>query len=220
MNSLVSCIFIISSVITLGLGTDLTVSLNNLNSQRTGVYNTLGKSQEKPLNNIRLNEPIRPLSPGLPVDSILEVQLSATEWVWRVRKCGTFACQVLDSRVRSPYDVMVDFEGFANFTDANSNIQINTWYAISQTVPPPPKSGAWISAKAFNLSDFIIPAPINGVSWNLWCMIEVTQGIKASEYLNNPTITFVTQGVEEWIEPGLTLDERTGIINELQSEKH
>ena len=208
----------------IGLGNELMVTFNNFSSHRTGVYSSLAKSQGKSINNVRLNEPVNPLLPQLQVDnivdSILEVQLSATEWDWRIRKCGTFACQVLNSRVRSAFDILVDFEGFANLLDANSNIQINTWYAISQTVPPPPKSGAWISAKAFNLSDFIIPAPINGVSWNLWCMIEVTQGIKASEYLNNPTITFVTQGVEEWIEPGLTLDERTGIINELQSEKH
>jgi len=172
------------------------------------------------MNNIRLNEPVNPFLPQLQIDSILEVQLSATEWDWRIRKCGTFACHVLDARVRSAFDILVDFEGFANFLDPNSDIQINTWYAISQMVPPPPNSTTWISANLLNLADFVIPAPINGVNWNLWCKIEVTNDIKAGEYSNNPTITFVVQEIEHWVDPTLTSNERTGRINELQTENH
>jgi len=200
------------------------VTFNNFSSHRTGVYSSLAKSQGKSINNVRLNEPVNPLLPQLQVDnivdSILEVQLSATEWDWRIRKCGTFACQVLNSRVRSAFDILVDFEGFANLLDANSNIQINTWYAISQTVPPPPNSADWITANSLNFSDFIISAPINGVNWNLWCKIEVNKDITAGEYSNNPTITFVVQGVERWVDPTLISNERTGMSNELQTENH
>jgi hypothetical protein len=225
MNSLVSGILLISSVLTLGFGTDLTVSMNDINSQRAGVDAALGKSQAKSVNNIRLNEQINPYQPTFHIDSIFtfgqfEVQLSATEWDWRIRKMGTFAGQVLNCTVRSSHDILVDFSGFANLTDANSGIQINTWYAISQTYPPPPQSGTWISASALNQSDFVIQHPVHGVSWNLWCMLEVTNNIKASEYHNNPTITFVNQGVETWIDPGFTLDEITDITNQLQSGKN
>ena len=204
----------------MGLGTDSTVSVNQLNSQTTGVSTPLTNSQEKSINNISLNEPVNPFLSPIQTDSLLEVQLSATEWDWKIRKMGTFACHVLDATVRSAFDILVDFQGFANFTDPNSNIQINTWYAISQIAPPPPNSADWISANLLNLADFVIPAPINGANWNLWCKIEVTNDISAGEYSNNPTITFVVQEIEHWVDPTLTSNERAGMINELQTENH
>lgn len=198
----------------------MTVSSKKLNSQRTGVYTHLANSQQKSINNISLNGPVNPFLPPTQIDSLLEVHLSATEWDWKIRKCGTFACHVLDATVRSAFNILVNFDGFANFLDPNSDIQINTWYAISQIAPPPPNSADWISANLLNLADFVIPAPINGASWNLWCKIEVTNDIKAGEYSNNPTITFVVQEIERWVDPTLISDERTGMINELQTENH
>ena len=225
MNSLFSGILLISSVITLGLGTDLTVNLNNPNSQRTGEHSTLGKSQEKPLNNIRLNEPINSLSPRLSVDSLLEIQLSATEWDWQIRKYGTFACQVVAGKIRSPYDIMVDFENFDNLAEINSNpgdstAEIGTRYAITQLAPPPENSGLWIPAQKLNNSDYKISAPVEGVDWNLWCMIKVTNGTQAGEYENQPTITFILQGVTDWIETEINFEQPMHSrfqLNELQS---
>jgi hypothetical protein len=214
-------LLLITTFFTANLVTDQTVSLSKIVSQTTGVNSALDKSLEKSINNVITSGPVNLLAPSpSQVDSLIEVQLSATEWDWKIRKVGTFATQVLIGKVSSAYDVLVDFEGFANFTDPNSGIQINTWYAISQTVPPPPNSTDWISANLLNSSDFVIPAPINGASWNLWCKIEVTQDITASEYSNNPTITFVVQGVERWFDPSLSLNERTGGIKELQTESH
>ncbi len=216
MDLLVSRILIFSSVITLGFGNSLPVGLADNNIQRPEANPPFVKILGHPLSKFGINDSQQKILPvGWLPDNNLEVELSATEWSWRIRKCGVFAGQVLNCQVRSPFDVLVDFEGFANFTDANANVQINTWYAISQASPPPPRSSAWIPAQKLNLFDFTIPAPIRGFSWNLWCMIEVTNEISASEYSNRPTITFNLQGVEEWIEPGLSLEERTGFINKL-----
>jgi hypothetical protein len=142
-----------------------------------------------------------------------EVQLSATEWQWRVRKCGVFAAEVMTCWIRSHYDVLVDFEGFANPGEVNpgspNGIQIGTWYAISQLAPPPREDDAWIPASELNNADFIIPSPVEGVTWNLWFMIEVTNQNRAAEYQDCATITFSLQGVEDWIEPEISLERKS-----------
>ncbi len=201
LNSPLRQFFILCSVIALGYGTELKVTDNQTTEANSVLPNT-----EQPIKlPSRLTLPVQSLPPEFVKDSIvplasLEVELSATDWSWRVRRCGVFAGQVLDCRVRSPHPVLVDFDGFANYKDANSNLQINTWYAISQSAPPPPGSNSWISANMLNFADFIVPASIGGTTWNLWCKIEVTDNIKAGEYFNKPTITFVLKGVEQWIE--------------------
>uniref|UniRef100_A0A7C6A932 Uncharacterized protein n=1 Tax=candidate division WOR-3 bacterium TaxID=2052148 RepID=A0A7C6A932_UNCW3 len=209
MNSLVWRIFLIFAITVSGYATDSQIILNNQNTEKNAV---LENSLEQVNRNFGLRVMPRPFLPEGKSDSALlsslAVELSATEWNWRVRRTGVFAAQVLDCRVQSPYDVLVDFNGFGNLSVPNSDIQIKTYYAISQSAPPPPRSNTWIPANMLNFADFLIPAPIGNTNWNLWCMIEVTDNIKAGEYWNKPTITFVLSGVSEWIEPELLSSER------------
>lgn len=220
MNSLAWRIFIVFSIIASGYAIDSQIVLNNQMTEKNSV---LENSSEQVNRNFGLRIMREPFLPEGQLDSMflspLTVELSATEWNWRVRRNGVFATQVLDCRVQSPYDVRVDFNNFGNFNDPNSNTQINTWYAISQTAPPPPKSNSWISADRLNFFDFVIPAPFAGTNWNLWCMIEVTDNINAGEYWNKPTITFVLSGVNEWVEPEL-YQEKTSYISEKQLGLH
>jgi hypothetical protein len=244
MNSLVLGILIISSVLSLGYGTDLTFSLNNLYNQKAEVYPLLEKSEAKtisvPIKNdsmlslsILVKSEEKVISAPIKNDSMLslpldylsdslynykwEVYLSATEWQWRVRKPGIFSSKVLNCWVRSSRDVLVDFQYCANPTEIppnpNGNSEIAVWFAItfvtSQLNPPPRNSYEWKTAQQLNNSDFIITAPVMGKNWYLWSMIEVTNQNRAAEYQNSATITFSLQGVEDWIEPEISLERKS-----------
>lgn len=207
MDSLVAFLLSILLVFTWSYATDLDVSSHSRLTEAKPIAKNFSVETKSHFG-------LKPIMQSIPAEgrldsafTLLEVSLSATEWSWRIRRSGVFACQVLESRVRAPFDVLVDFEKFANLTNANTNVQINTWYAISQNAPPPPRSNSWIPANKLNASDFIIPAPISGTSWNLWCMVEVTDNVIAVEYQNQPIITFVLQGVTDWVEP-LVISER------------
>jgi len=209
VNSLFVYGIIISLASSLGYKIDRAVDLN---TQKAEAISACENFEEKP--NLPLPVQFLEFNPmNEPKDTIIynwELQLSATDWHWRVRKYGVFACQVLSGWIRSDLDVLVDFEGFANLTELDPNSpngsQIETWYAISQSSPPPKGNDAWITATELNRSDFIIPAPIGGKDWNLWSMIEVTNQTQAGEYQNNPTITFTLQGFKDWIAPEFSLE--------------
>lgn len=201
MNSLVLSILIISSVLSMGYGFNLPSSKDN-HTQKTEMHSILPEN-EASVNNLTESNINNWLQNQEPTDFSFEVYLSATEWDWRIRKTGVFCSEVMSCSVNTNHDLLVDFEGFANFTNIDSNTQINTSYAISQLIPPPPNSGYWISASDLNAADFIIPAHENK-TWNLWCRLDVTNNILPLEYENQPTITFMVPGVIDWFESEIT----------------
>jgi len=202
MNSLVLRIFIISLVFSLGYGFDFLSRTDN-HTQKTEVNSFLPEIEALPNNNLTESNINNWLHDQEPIDWVFEVYLSATEWNWQIRKPGVFCSEVMNCTVNSHRDLLVDFEGFANLTNIPSNTQLNTSYAISQLVPPPPNSEYWLSANELNSADFIIPAH-NEMTWNLWCKVNVTNNIPALEYENRPTITFIIPGIIDWFEPELS----------------
>jgi len=202
MNSLVLRILIISSVLNLGYGFDFPAERDN-HTQKTENHSILSKNEALFNNNLTESNINNWFQNQEPIDFSFEVYVSATDWDWRIRKTGVFCSEVMSCSVSTHHDLLVDFEGFANLINIQSNTQINTSYAISQLVPPPPNSESWISANDLNSADFMIQAH-EDKTWNLWCKLDVTNNILPLEYENQPIITFIIPGVLDWFEPEVT----------------
>lgn len=217
MNSLVLRILIISLVFSMGYGLDFPAREDS-HTQKTEVNSILSNTEAFSSNKLTESNINNWLRDQDPVDNVFEVDLSATEWDWQIRKTGVFCSEVMVCKVNTNRDLLVDFNGFANLINSSSNTQINTSYAISQLIPPPPNSAYWIPANDLNLADFIIPAH-NEMTWNLWCLVDVTSNITAAEYENRPTITFSVSGVIYWVEPELSYDRRLNFSKIKQNDK-
>lgn len=216
MNSLVLSILIISSVFRLGYGLEFP-SHNDNHIQKTERLSTLPEIEatvNKDLKELNINDWHQIQEP---LDYVFEVSLSATQWDWQIRKIGTFCSEVLICKVKSPHDILVDFNGFTNLINIETHTQINTSYAISQLVPPPPNSTLWIPANNLNSADFIVPRR-QEMTWNLWSRLDITNQVSALEFENRPTITFAISGVIDWIEPDLALKRRLDTYSKKQSE--
>ncbi len=210
MNSLVLHIFIIYSVFSLGYGFDFVIE-RQIYTQKTE-FNSILLENEALINNLTESNINNWLQNQEPIDFSFEVYVSATEWEWKIRKTGVFCSEVMSCSVRTNHDLLVDFEGFANLTNTDSSLQINTSYAISHLIPPLPNSTSWITANNLNTADFMIQAHENK-TWNLWCKLDVTNNVKPYEYENRPTITFIIPGVIDWFEPEITSNPVSRTLN-------
>lgn len=216
MNSLVLRILIISSVLSLGYGFDFPADKDN-HTQKTENHSVLTEN-EAFINNLTESNINNWLQNQEPIDFSFEVYVSATEWEWKIRKTGVFCSEVMSCSVSTNHDLLVDFEGFANLTNNDSSIQINTSYAISQLAPPPPNSTSWIMANELNSADFMIQAH-EDKTWNLWCKLGVTNNILPYEYENRPTITFTIPGVLDWFEPEISSVPMSKSLNNRQIKR-
>lgn len=138
----------------------------------------------------------------------VEWTLSGTDWEWFVRKPGKYAADCITATLKSNYDVLIDYDGFADLQYMGTG-GVKTYIPVfyAQTVgaqSSPPPQADFIAADALNNADgLIVDSQMlhDGLSWKLWNYIEVEACNTACEYWDEATITLTLQGIKNWIDP-------------------